>query len=169
MRRRTLRALAIALAAMLSLAGLAYADNHEPTETDDPAVVDETQDEGTEGQEGDVDTSEDTEDATDDTETADDPEAVDDTEVEASDEPTDVIDGVERSTDGCPDGTTYRNHGEYVSSTQERPRNEAATSNCGKPVHAVNGDASADEVEPSDTDGDSSAPGSRGKGKGPNK
>jgi len=38
------------------------------------------------------------------------------------------------STEGCPEGFTG-NHGQFVSSTEDRPRNEAAHSECGKPVH----------------------------------
>lgn len=38
-----------------------------------------------------------------------------------------------RSTDGCPEGFTG-NHGQYVSGTDEKPRKDAAHSDCGKPV-----------------------------------
>jgi hypothetical protein len=41
-----------------------------------------------------------------------------------------------RSTEGCPAGFDG-NHGQFVSSTEDTPRNEAAHSPCGKPVQAV--------------------------------
>jgi hypothetical protein len=55
----------------------------------------------------------------------------------------------EWSTEGCPEGFTG-NHGQYVSSTEDRPRNEAAHSECGKPVHG-------DDEGSEDGDDDSSS------------
>jgi hypothetical protein len=52
----------------------------------------------------------------------------------------DVLDvvgiGVPRSTEGCPEGKTYRNHGEYVSSVEAAGGDveAAARSECGKPA-----------------------------------
>lgn len=43
--------------------------------------------------------------------------------------------GVTFSTTDCPTEFEGGNHGEYVSGTEERPRNDAAQSDCGKPVH----------------------------------
>lgn len=84
-----------------------------------------------------------------------------------------------RSTEGCPDGFSG-NHGQYVSSTEERPRREAAHSQCGKPLASLhNGDEEGDfgefeeaRVEPEEqhrgkAKGHSKdEPGTRGKGKG---
>jgi hypothetical protein len=44
------------------------------------------------------------------------------------------------STEGCPEGFTG-NHGQYVSSTEDRPRNGAARSTCGKPMKGGNDDS----------------------------
>jgi|GEM_PF-4244962 hypothetical protein len=48
---------------------------------------------------------------------------------------------VPRSTEGCPDGTSYRNHGEYVAAVEAAGGDveEAARSDCGKPVKAAKG------------------------------
>lgn len=48
---------------------------------------------------------------------------------------------VPRSTDGCPDGTSYRNHGEYVAAVEAAGGDveAAARSDCGKPVKAGKG------------------------------
>ncbi|MGK2948563.1 MAG: hypothetical protein ACSLFP_08305 [Acidimicrobiales bacterium] len=48
---------------------------------------------------------------------------------------------VPRSTEGCPDGSTYRNHGEYVSAVEAAGGDvsAAAKSDCGKPAHAGKG------------------------------
>src|SRR5690606_30573467 len=45
---------------------------------------------------------------------------------------------VPRSTEGCPDGRSYRNHGEYVSEVEAAGGDvtTAAQSQCGKPIHA---------------------------------
>lgn len=68
---------------------------------------------------------------------------------------------VPRSTDGCPEGTSYRNHGEYVSAVEASGGDvrAAAHSGCGKPVHSGkgNGNAKRDGVGPGaspDRDGD---------------
>jgi len=68
---------------------------------------------------------------------------------------------VTRSTVGCPEGSTFKNHGEFVSSVakSDDPASddhgkdvaEAAHSECGKPVH----DATENENESEDHDGDS--------------
>ena len=49
---------------------------------------------------------------------------------------------VPRSTEGCPAGTSYRNHGEYVSAVEAAGGDvrAAAHSDCGKPVHSSKGD-----------------------------
>ena len=70
--------------------------------------------------------------------------------------------GVPRSTEGCPEGKTYRNHGEYVSEVEAAGGDvEAASkSQCGKPVHAGKGNAKAKGGAPAggepraDEDGD---------------
>lgn len=49
-----------------------------------------------------------------------------------------------RSTTGCPDGFEG-NHGQFVSGTEETPRDEAARSDCGKPEQAVDGDEGESE------------------------
>lgn len=48
---------------------------------------------------------------------------------------------VPRSTEGCPEGTSYRNHGEYVSAVGASGGDvlAAAHSDCGKPVHSGKG------------------------------
>lgn len=51
-----------------------------------------------------------------------------------------------RSTEGCPAGFTG-NHGQFVSSTDERPRRDAAHSPCGKPVQSVHDDAETEDVD----------------------
>ncbi|MEO6317525.1 MAG: hypothetical protein ABIP36_01965 [Acidimicrobiales bacterium] len=68
---------------------------------------------------------------------------------------------VPRSTEGCPDGTSYRNHGEYVSAVDASGGDvrAAAHSDCGKPVHSSkgNGNDKEDGVAPGagpDRDGD---------------
>jgi hypothetical protein len=54
----------------------------------------------------------------------------------------DVLDvvgiGVPRSTEGCPEGSSYRNHGEYVSAVEASGGDveAAAHSECGKPAHS---------------------------------
>lgn len=50
-----------------------------------------------------------------------------------------------RSTEGCPEGFTG-NHGQFVSGTDERPRNEAAQSPCGKPLTSVHDDDGGEEA-----------------------
>ena len=69
--------------------------------------------------------------------------------------------GVPRSTQGCPEGTSYRNHGEYVSAVEASGGDlrAAAHSDCGKPVHSSkgNGNEKKDGVGPGaslDRDGD---------------
>ena len=78
----------------------------------------------------------------------------------------DVLDvvgiGVPRSTEGCPEGTTYRNHGEYVAAVEAAGGDveAAAHSDCGKPVHTKKGKGSdkegaEDAASPrADADGD---------------
>ena len=68
---------------------------------------------------------------------------------------------VPRSTEGCPEGTSYTNHGEYVSAVEAAGGDvrAAAHSDCGKPVHATKGNGRGKEggVAPgarSDRDGD---------------
>ena len=68
---------------------------------------------------------------------------------------------VPRSTEGCPEGTSYRNHGEYVSSVEASGGDvpAAAHSDCGKPVHSGkgNGNDKEESVAPGtspDRDGD---------------
>jgi hypothetical protein len=68
------------------------------------------------------------------------------------------------STDGCPEGFSG-NHGQFVSSTEERPRNDAAHSTCGKPTKD---DEVPDEEADEDTDGSSPTSG-KGKAKDKNK
>lgn len=48
---------------------------------------------------------------------------------------------VPRSTEGCPDGSSYRNHGEYVAEVEAAGGDvsAAARSDCGKPAHAGKG------------------------------
>lgn len=70
----------------------------------------------------------------------------------------DNIHGTERSTEGCPEGETYKNHGQYVSSTDKGSRKEAAHSDCGKPIRESKdgegedgeGSDDVDEPEPDD-------------------
>jgi hypothetical protein len=63
----------------------------------------------------------------------------------------DVLDvvgiGVPRSTEGCPEGTSYRNHGEYVSAVEAAGGDvdAAAHSDCGKPAHSGKGKGTAKE------------------------
>ena len=73
----------------------------------------------------------------------------------------DVLDvvgiGVPRSTEGCPEGTTYRNHGEYVSSVEAGGGDIAAAahSDCGKPARGKSqGDGKKEGTPRADTDGD---------------
>jgi hypothetical protein len=54
--------------------------------------------------------------------------------------------GVQRSTEDCPEGFSG-NHGQFVSGTEDQPRNEAAHSDCGKPVHAAEPSAGPDEKQ----------------------
>jgi len=68
---------------------------------------------------------------------------------------------VPRSTEGCPEGTSYRNHGEYVSAVEASGGDvrAAAHSDCGKPVHSSkgNGNDGKDGAGPGaspDRDGD---------------
>ena len=67
---------------------------------------------------------------------------------------------VPRSTEGCPEGTSYRNHGEYVSAVEAAGGDvrAAAHSDCGKPVHSGKGNGNGNEgVAPGarpDRDGD---------------
>jgi hypothetical protein len=58
-----------------------------------------------------------------------------------------------RSTEGCPEGFTG-NHGQFVSGTDERPRNDAAQSPCGKPLTSVQDDDGGEEA---------ASPGSHGR------
>ncbi len=48
---------------------------------------------------------------------------------------------VPRSTEGCPEGSSYRNHGEYVAAVEAAGGDvrAAARSDCGKPVHSNKG------------------------------
>ena len=64
--------------------------------------------------------------------------------------------GVPRSTDGCPEGTSYRNHGEYVSAVEAAGGDvdEAARSECGKPVHSNKGTDKAKGSPGASTDAD---------------
>ena len=65
----------------------------------------------------------------------------------------DVLDvvgiGVPRSTEGCPEGTSYRNHGEYVSAVEAAGGDvdAAAHSDCGKPTHAAKGNGNGTDKE----------------------
>jgi len=54
---------------------------------------------------------------------------------------------VPRSTEGCPEGTSYRNHGEYVSGVEASGGDvpAAAHSDCGKPVHSGKGNGNDKE------------------------
>jgi len=68
---------------------------------------------------------------------------------------------VPRSTEGCPEGTSYRNHGEYVSAVEASGGDvrDAAHSECAKPVHSGKGNGNDKEegVAPGaspDRDGD---------------
>lgn len=81
------------------------------------------------------------------------------------------------STEGCPAGFSG-NHGQFVSSTDERPRREAAQSPCGKPLASIHEDndddatfneteVASDDENPGRAKGHAKRePGSRGKGKG---
>ena len=82
-----------------------------------------------------------------------------DTDAEPSEEAEDDATGplqatsTARSTEGCADGFTG-NHGQFVSSTEDRPRRDAAHSPCGKPLREVEeeetDEPSTDAVEPED-------------------
>ena len=52
---------------------------------------------------------------------------------------------VPRSTEDCPEGTSYRNHGDYVSAVEAAGGDvrAAAHSDCGKPVHSRGGRGAA--------------------------
>jgi len=50
-----------------------------------------------------------------------------------------------RSIEGCPQGFTG-NHGQFVSGTDERPRNDAAHSSCGKPLASLQDDDGGEEA-----------------------
>lgn len=58
-----------------------------------------------------------------------------------------------RSTEGCPEGFSG-NHGQFVSGIEDRPRNEAAHSPCGKPLASVHDDEVGEDQE---------APGAHGR------
>jgi hypothetical protein len=70
--------------------------------------------------------------------------------------------GVARSTEGCPDGRIYRNHGEYVAEVEAAGGDveAAAHSSCGKPTHAGTGGGGSANAAPNrpgpavDADGD---------------
>jgi hypothetical protein len=79
----------------------------------------------------------------------------------------DVPRGTARSTDGCPAGQTFKNHGQFVRSQPAgAARDAAAQSNCGKPLVSVNG-GSSDGSTTSTTGGGSgtasTAPGKSGE------
>jgi hypothetical protein len=68
---------------------------------------------------------------------------------------------VPRSTEGCPEGTTYRNHGEYVSAVEAAGGDveAAAHSDCGMPLRGGgngngNGNGGTPGTPRPDTDGD---------------
>ncbi|MCI0347297.1 MAG: hypothetical protein L0221_17940, partial [Chloroflexi bacterium] len=63
---------------------------------------------------------------------------------------------VPRSTDGCPEGRTYRNHGEYVSEVEAAGGDveAAARSDCGKPAKGERGRGAGPGVRRDDADGD---------------
>lgn len=66
---------------------------------------------------------------------------------------------VPRSSEGCPEGTSYRNHGEYVSAVEASGGDvrAAAHSSCGMPVHAGKGNGNKAGAAPGarpDRDGD---------------
>jgi hypothetical protein len=92
------------------------------------------------------------------------PEAGTGEETDVSEE---AADDAKFSTEGCPEGFTG-NHGQYVSSTQDRPRNEAAKSSCGKPVKDDDAEDETTDEEVADTDEPEDSNG-HGKGKGKNK
>lgn len=56
---------------------------------------------------------------------------------------------VPRSTEGCPDGSRYRNHGEYVSAVEAAGGDvqAAARSDCGKPVPAGKGNGNGQKAD----------------------
>jgi hypothetical protein len=74
--------------------------------------------------------------ATESPEATDSPEATESPDATDSPEASDAAGthGVERSTDGCPDGFTG-NHGQFVSQSDDKQA--AAQSDCGKPVQSV--------------------------------
>lgn len=76
-------------------------------------------------------------------------EPTDEPESDDAAETPEASDGRERSTEGCPDGFEG-NHGKYVSSTEERPRRDAAKSPCGKPVHEKDDEADEHEQQSDD-------------------
>lgn len=63
---------------------------------------------------------------------------------------------VPRSTEGCPEGTTFRNHGEYVASVEAAGGDveAAAHSDCGMPANRGGGRSDEPGVPREDTDGD---------------
>lgn len=63
---------------------------------------------------------------------------------------------VPRSTEGCPEGQTYRNHGEYVAEVEAAGGDveAAAHSECGKPANRGHGGGGQSGVPREDTDGD---------------
>jgi hypothetical protein len=66
----------------------------------------------------------------------------------------DVPRGTARSTDGCPAGQTFANHGQYVRSLPKgAARDAAAQSNCGKPLVSVNGSKDDGSSTTSTTEG----------------
>ncbi len=74
-----------------------------------------------------------------------------------------------RSTEGCPEGFTG-NHGQFVSSTEEHPRRDAAHSPCGKPLQAVHDDEPEEPATEGDESQDDEGPGlKKGHQKGKNK
>lgn len=71
-----------------------------------------------------------------------------------------AVTGTGWSTEGCPEGFTG-NHGQFVSSTEDRPRRDAARSPCGKPLSSFHPDeeeeGDVEEVESADVDADDDA------------
>ena len=77
---------------------------------------------------------------------------------------------VARSAEGCPDGTAYESHGAYVSEVARAGGDvpAAARSDCGKPVHAVDAEEPAEDVEAPDEpddDAEQGPPADRGQGR----
>jgi hypothetical protein len=76
----------------------------------------------------------------------------------------DVPRGTARSTDGCPAGQTFANHGQYVRSQPKgAARDAAAQSNCGKPLVSVNNSSTSTTATTAGSGSSTSEPGKSGE------